>query len=130
MAAVSLASGTPPSPVVDDPIDEPAQVLRYVEAAGRSRWRGDITSLREAALGLQTARVLVVPPEPEGRSHLLDPESMNPNEVLLEESVAILADPETWTNGRADGFVILSPADHAPSSDFRQRWLDAVEPPQ
>lgn len=39
---------------------------------------------------------------------------------------AILAQPQAWTNDRPEGFVCLSPADHAPSSDFRQLWLDAV----
>jgi hypothetical protein len=43
---------------------------------------------------------------------------------------AILSDPQTWTNDRAEGFVILNPAQHAPSSDFRQLWLDAVAPRQ
>jgi len=42
----------------------------------------------------------------------------------------ILAEPQGWTNDRAEGFVCLSPADHAPASDFRQLWLDAVDPPE
>lgn len=41
---------------------------------------------------------------------------------------AILADPRTWTNDSAEGFVVLNPAEHAPSHGFRQLWLDAVTP--
>lgn len=49
--------------------------------------------------------------------------------VKKERARAILASPQTWTNDRPEGFVCLSPADHAPPSDFRQMWLDAISPP-
>jgi hypothetical protein len=42
----------------------------------------------------------------------------------------ILADPRIWTNDRAEGFLCLGPTAHAPSTDFRQLWLDAIDLPQ
>jgi hypothetical protein len=43
---------------------------------------------------------------------------------------AILTDPKSWTNDRPEGFVCPAPTDQAPSSDFRQLWLDAIAPPE
>lgn len=58
-----------------------------------------------------------------------DPSDENVRIVEGDRARAILADPQTWTNDRPEGFVCLAPADLAPSSDFRQLWLDAVAPP-
>jgi hypothetical protein len=46
--------------------------------------------------------------------------------IRVDRVRVILADPQTWTNDRAEGMVVLNPAGHAPTSDFRQLWLDAV----
>jgi hypothetical protein len=50
--------------------------------------------------------------------------------VEQDRARAILAEPETWTNDRPEGLLCLAPADHAPSSDFRGLWLDAIDPPR
>jgi hypothetical protein len=49
--------------------------------------------------------------------------------VEKERARAVLAEPHTWTNDRPEGLICLAPADHAPSSDFRQLWLNAASPP-
>lgn len=59
---------------------------------------------------------------------LMDPADETARILESARAHAILADPQTWTNDRAEGFAILNPADHAPSSDFRQLWLGAVTP--
>jgi hypothetical protein len=59
---------------------------------------------------------------------LSDPDDETPRLLEHDRARAILADPQTWTNDSAEGFVILNPSDHAPSSDFRQLWLDSTAP--
>jgi hypothetical protein len=59
-----------------------------------------------------------------------DPSDENIRIVETDRARAILAEPQTWKNDRPEGFVCLAPADHAPSSDFRQLWLDAISPPE
>lgn len=49
--------------------------------------------------------------------------------ILTPESArAIIADPTTWMNTSAEGFVVLAPARQAPDNTLRQLWLDAVRP--
>jgi hypothetical protein len=57
-----------------------------------------------------------------------DPDDDTARLVESHRARDIIAEPQTWTNDRAEGMVCLSPADHAPASDFRQLWLDAVDP--
>jgi hypothetical protein len=59
-----------------------------------------------------------------------DPADETVRIVERDRARAILAEPRTWTNDRPEGFLCLAPADHAPSSDFRQLWLDAIAPPR
>jgi hypothetical protein len=59
-----------------------------------------------------------------------DPADETVRIVESDRARAILAEPRTWTNDRPEGFVCLAPADHAPSSDFRQLWLDVIAPPR
>jgi hypothetical protein len=78
---------------------------------------------------------LFVPPEQEFRwassGVVLTPDPSDPSWQLLEPDKArsILAEPETWTNERPEGFVCLGTTEHAPSSEFRDLWLDAIDPP-
>ena len=60
---------------------------------------------------------------PSDEGLLTDPADETARIFESDRARAILADPHTWTNDRAEGFVILNRADHAPSSDFRQLWL-------
>ncbi len=46
------------------------------------------------------------------------------------EARAILSGPDTWTSEHPEGFLVVMPADHAPSGDFRDLWLDAVQRPR
>ena len=64
--------------------------------------------------------------EPEDPALLPDPEDDASRIVKPSQARAILADPQKWTNERAEGLVVLSPAQDAPASAFRQSWLDAV----
>ena len=59
---------------------------------------------------------------------LPDPDDESARVVVRDRARAILADPKSWTNNRAEGLVALYPTSHAPDSTFRQLWLDAVEP--
>lgn len=59
---------------------------------------------------------------------LPDPDDETGRLVERDRARAILADPQTWTNDRAEGFVVLNPSGQAPDSTFRQLWLDAVTP--
>ena len=59
-----------------------------------------------------------------------DPSDENVRIVERDRARAILADPQVWSNELPEGFISVAPADHAPSSDFRQLWLDAIEPPR
>lgn len=59
---------------------------------------------------------------------LPDPDDETARLVERHRARAILADPQTWTNDGAEGFVILNPTAHAPDATFRQLWLDAVTP--
>jgi hypothetical protein len=61
---------------------------------------------------------------------LRDPDDHAARIIERGRARAILADPQMWTNDRAEGFVVPSPTTRAPSSDFRQLWLDVVEPPE
>jgi len=49
---------------------------------------------------------------------LPDPDDKTARLLKRERARAILADPQTWTNDSAEGLVILTLADHAPSSDL------------
>jgi hypothetical protein len=65
---------------------------------------------------------------PDDDALLPDPADETARLVEPERARAILADPQAWTNDSAEGFLVLYPADHAPATDFRQLWLDAVTP--
>jgi hypothetical protein len=58
-----------------------------------------------------------------------DPADSSGRLVAHDSARTILAEPHTWTNECAEGFACLGPTDHAPSSDFRELWLNAIEPP-
>ncbi len=59
-----------------------------------------------------------------------DPSDESGRIVERDRARAVLAEPETWTNDRPEGFICLGPAARAPSSDFRELWLDAISPPR
>jgi hypothetical protein len=59
---------------------------------------------------------------------LPDPDDAACRLVERDRARAILADPQTWSNDRAEGMVVLNPSAHAPDSSFRQLWLDALPP--
>jgi hypothetical protein len=56
-----------------------------------------------------------------------DPDDSSVRLLDHDSARIILADPRTWTSERAEGFVCLGPTGHAPSSDFRELWLNALE---
>jgi hypothetical protein len=77
---------------------------------------------------------LLVPPEQQFRWASIDvvlvPDSSDPSWLHFETDQArsILAEPQTWTSERPEGFACLGTTEQSPSGEFRELWLDAINP--